>query len=82
MIEGRCNCSGIKVFLAELPKTSLLCYCSNCRRSGSSVGSFLYPIDKGEVKIDDQKGHLKTYQDSDTKNGSTIFRQFCSNCGS
>ncbi|KAH7083779.1 Mss4-like protein [Paraphoma chrysanthemicola] len=78
MVEGRCNCSGIKVSLAELPKQ----YSSNCRRAGSTVGAFIYVIDKDQVKIDDQKGYLKTYQDSDTKSGNTILRKFCSNCGS
>ncbi|EUC46284.1 hypothetical protein COCMIDRAFT_93255 [Bipolaris oryzae ATCC 44560] len=81
MAEGRCNCGGIKVSTPALPETSIICYCSNCRRSGSSVGSILHALEKSEVTINDPNGNLKSYKDSDTKSGKTLTRQFCSNCG-
>ncbi|EMD65216.1 hypothetical protein COCSADRAFT_181146 [Bipolaris sorokiniana ND90Pr] len=81
MTEGRCNCGGIKVSIPALPEKSIICYCSNCRRAGSSMGSIIYSPDKSEVTINDPDGNLKSYKDSDTKSGNTITRQFCSNCG-
>ncbi|KAJ8116503.1 hypothetical protein OPT61_g2084 [Boeremia exigua] len=82
MPQGRCNCSGIKVSIPEMPKQSAICYCANCRRQGATAGSIVYMLDKSEVTIDDPKSLLKTYKDSDTTSGNTIVRQFCSNCGS
>ncbi|KAH8725790.1 Mss4-like protein [Phaeosphaeriaceae sp. PMI808] len=81
MVEGRCNCGGIKVRLAELPAQSIICYCSNCRRAGSNIGSIVYVFEKNKVHIDDPNGNLKVYKDNDTKSGNAIIRQFCSNCG-
>ncbi|KAL6709227.1 hypothetical protein ACN47E_002043 [Coniothyrium glycines] len=81
MTEGRCNCAGIKITAPTLPKQSLFCYCSNCRRAGSSIGSLVYVFDKSDVSISDPGHHLKSYKDSDTKSGNTVTRQFCGNCG-
>ncbi|KAL1642527.1 hypothetical protein SLS61_009617 [Didymella pomorum] len=38
-------------------------------------------FDTTEVTIEDFKGTLKSYRDSDTSSGDTIIRQFCSDCG-
>lgn len=45
------------------------------------MGSVIYPVNQSEVTINDAKGHLKSYEDSDTKSGNTITRKFCGNCG-
>ncbi|KAL5377479.1 hypothetical protein DPSP01_009817 [Paraphaeosphaeria sporulosa] len=79
---GRCNCSSITVTLEQLPSNSALCYCSNCKRSGSGLCSIVYILDRSAVTVNDPKATLKTYQDNDTKSGKTIHRTFCSNCGS
>ncbi|EMD87740.1 hypothetical protein COCC4DRAFT_62517 [Bipolaris maydis ATCC 48331] len=81
MAEGRCNCGGIKVSIPALPEKTMICYCSNCRRAGSTIGSLIYLLDKSEVNIKDPNGNLKSYKDSDTKSGKPITRQFCGNCG-
>ncbi|OAL46595.1 hypothetical protein IQ07DRAFT_155834 [Pyrenochaeta sp. DS3sAY3a] len=81
MVEGRCNCAGIKVSIPSMPEQSAICYCSNCRRAGSSVGSVVYMMDKTDVSLDDPNHYLKSYTDQDTVSGNTITRQFCSNCG-
>ncbi|USP82052.1 hypothetical protein yc1106_09326 [Curvularia clavata] len=81
MAEGRCNCGQIKVSIPALPEESLLCCCSNCRRSGSSVGAIIYAFDTSEVTINDPNSNLKKYQDNDTKSGKSLIRQFCGNCG-
>ncbi|KAF1847011.1 uncharacterized protein K460DRAFT_363126 [Cucurbitaria berberidis CBS 394.84] len=81
MTQGRCNCSKIKVSIPSLPEQSAICYCSNCRRAGSSVGSIVYIFNKTDVTIDDPSSSLKSYKDCDTKSGNTITRQFCGNCG-
>ncbi|PSN59378.1 hypothetical protein BS50DRAFT_579976 [Corynespora cassiicola Philippines] len=80
--EGRCNCGAIKVTISELPAQSLICYCSNCRRAGSSAFSANYFVEKANVDVSDPKGALKSYDDNDTKSGNTIIREFCSICGS
>ncbi|KAH7384187.1 Mss4-like protein [Phaeosphaeria sp. MPI-PUGE-AT-0046c] len=81
MVEGRCNCGGVKVSMSELPKNSAICYCSNCRRAGSSVGSIVYVLNKPDVKIEDPNNYIKNYTDSDTTSGNSLTRQFCGNCG-
>ncbi|KAL1797747.1 hypothetical protein ACET3X_004353 [Alternaria dauci] len=81
MTEGRCNCGSIKVSIPALPEKSAICYCANCRRAGSSVGSVLYLFDKSEVTINHSGNSLKNYKDTDTKSGNPITRQFCGNCG-
>jgi hypothetical protein len=81
MAEGHCNCGSIKVSIPALPEKSAICYCSNCRRAGSSIGSIVYILDKPDVTIIDPSDKLKSYHDDDTKSGNPITRQFCSNCG-
>ncbi|KAF1941456.1 hypothetical protein EJ02DRAFT_434760 [Clathrospora elynae] len=81
MVEGRCNCGSIKVSIPALPEQSIICYCANCRRAGSSVGSIIYAFDKKDVTIKDPDTNLKSYKDSDTNSGNSITRQFCGNCG-
>ncbi|KAF2438978.1 hypothetical protein P171DRAFT_422488 [Karstenula rhodostoma CBS 690.94] len=78
---GRCNCSSITVTLEQLPPKSVLCYCANCKRSGSGPCSIVYMLDRSAVSINDPKSTLKTYDDNDTKSGNTVHRSFCSNCG-
>lgn len=55
---------------------------ANCRRGGGTFGSIVFPMTKDDAKINDTKGTLKNYTDSDTTTGNTIIRQFCSDCGS
>ncbi|KAF2126597.1 hypothetical protein P153DRAFT_378153 [Dothidotthia symphoricarpi CBS 119687] len=81
MVDGRCNCGGIKVSIAQLPEQSAICYCFNCRRTGSGVGSIVYILDKKDITVNDPNNLIKNYKDSDTKSGSTITRQFCGDCG-
>jgi hypothetical protein len=38
-------------------------------------------IDQKDVKVNDEKGLLKTHNDSNTGSGGTARRSFCSNCG-
>ncbi|KAH7355790.1 Mss4-like protein [Pyrenochaeta sp. MPI-SDFR-AT-0127] len=82
MAEGRCNCASIKVSIPAMPEQSAICYCSNCRRAGSTVGSIVYVLEKTDVTVHDPGNKLKSYKDSDTTSKNTITRQFCSGCGS
>ncbi|KAF2633099.1 hypothetical protein BU25DRAFT_358136 [Macroventuria anomochaeta] len=75
MPEGRCNYASLKVPITKMPKAG------KCRCAGSAPGLIVYMFDKSEVSINDSKGALKSYKDSDITSGNTIIRQFCSNCG-
>ncbi|KAF2873556.1 Mss4-like protein [Massariosphaeria phaeospora] len=79
--EGHCNCKAITVKMPTLPEQTYLCYCSNCRRSGSSAFGANYFMDRADIELLDPKGQLKSYRDSGTKSGNTITRQFCGTCG-
>ncbi|KAH7113781.1 Mss4-like protein [Dendryphion nanum] len=80
--EGRCNCGRINVTVTAPLEQTVLCYCSNCRRSSAGLCSVNYAIGKSELEIEDKEGVLKSYLDNDTTSGNPIIRQFCGNCGS
>ncbi|PVH96325.1 hypothetical protein DM02DRAFT_535542 [Periconia macrospinosa] len=81
MPEGHCNCKSIRVTIPELPKHSSLCYCSNCKRAGSSAFSIVHVLPTSSVSIHDPNGVLKSYRDGDTRSGNVIVRKFCGECG-
>ncbi|KAF2797522.1 hypothetical protein K505DRAFT_298129 [Melanomma pulvis-pyrius CBS 109.77] len=80
--KGNCNCGSITVMLPTMPSQSLLCHCSNCRRAGSAPFTVNYYLELSSIQIQDSKGSLKTYVDSNTRSGNTIYRKFCGDCGS
>ncbi|KAH7131018.1 Mss4-like protein [Dactylonectria macrodidyma] len=59
-----------------------LTVCSrNCKRAGGGY-SVNYVVDEADISIQDARGTLKTYIDSNTESGNTIERMFCGDCGS
>lgn len=80
--EGRCNCGSIRVVVSTELKETVLCYCSNCRRSSAGLCSVNYAIGPDKITVNDPNGNLKSYKDNDTSSGNPVTRQFCGNCGS
>jgi len=84
-LSGHCLCGSIHVTITDdelfTKKRGHLCHCSNCRKvAGSFVSSNLI-IEKDKVKIEDRRGTLKEYVDTETGSGKALSRFFCSTCG-
>ena len=84
-MTGECLCGNIKVTIKKKDlftrPNGHLCHCANCRKKSGCVASNNMVIERENVQVDDPKGLLKTYQDSNTGSGLTARRSFCSNCG-
>ncbi|KAH7118559.1 Mss4-like protein [Dactylonectria estremocensis] len=79
---GYCNCGSISVALTEEQRANpLLCYCRNCKRAGGGY-SVNYVVEEADISIQDDRGTLKTYIDTNTDSGNAVERMFCGDCGS
>jgi hypothetical protein len=63
------------------PCRTLRHYSKNCRRAGAGPFTVNYYIDLSSINLQDPKGVLKSYTDSNTISGNTIVRKFCGECG-
>lgn len=84
-LSGQCLCGSIKVTIRDRElftrRRGHLCHCANCRKvAGSYVASNLV-IEEDKVDIEDRKGTLKKYVDSETGSGKPLDRYFCGTCG-
>ncbi|KZS96673.1 hypothetical protein SISNIDRAFT_282477 [Sistotremastrum niveocremeum HHB9708] len=79
-ITGTCLCEQIRltVDLDQLPETSA-CFCSNCKKAGSTPMSVVMRTPREKVTID---GKPNVYPDITTTSGVIMDRLFCGNCGS
>ncbi|KAF5353080.1 hypothetical protein D9758_008745 [Tetrapyrgos nigripes] len=79
--EGSCLCGGIQFTVTGDPFLYILCHCTNCKKASGSafLANAWFKYEDVEVK---DNNLLRTYKDIGTKSGSTLVRQFCSNCGS
>lgn len=86
-MTGSCLCGSIRVTilpsagdLFAKPKGHL-CHCANCRKvAGSYVASNML-LDESAVRIEDQEGTLKVFEDKETGSGNSVFRFFCGKDG-
>ncbi len=79
MIEGGCNCGGIRYSIASDPVVVAQCHCRNCQRQSGSAFSVNLMVKADSVTT---TGTLTTYVDHDTKSGNPVYRRFCGTCGS
>ncbi|KAK4993238.1 hypothetical protein LTR50_000579 [Elasticomyces elasticus] len=84
-LTGNCLCGSIKVTIKDnelfTKPRGHLCHCANCRKvAGSYVASNLV-IEEDKVEIDDAKGTLKEFVDTETMSGKPLSRFFCGTCG-
>lgn len=80
-LHGECNCSSIKVMVADQPPEkagSINCLCSNCRRQSGGLGTFIMLIDDADVTVE---GQPKVYMDMKADSGKPLERWFCGECG-
>lgn len=77
--KGSCNCGKVTVTLDEVPDSTLLCHCYNCRKSSGGIFSVNLIVPKGKFHID---GEIKEYKDPNSDSGNIATRYFCPNCGS
>ena len=82
MVEnGQCLCGKIKVTVKDgsLPLQTSACHCYSCRTTAGSAYSLVSMINLDDLEVN---GKPKVYNDSATKSGSTVQRNFCGDCGS
>lgn len=74
VVEGSCNCGSIKVSLPKsaFPTNSVLCHCTNCRKSSGSLYSGNLVVESDYIRID---GTPKGYRDTNTTTGGPVTRQ-------
>ncbi|KAK2752091.1 hypothetical protein FQN55_007979 [Onygenales sp. PD_40] len=80
-VEGHCNCGKIRVIIDQVPSSSFLCYCDNCKRAGG-LASINYTLKLSTVTVKDPLGVLRKYMDTNVASGGSLERQFCGTCGS
>ncbi|WP_176591175.1 GFA family protein [Sphingobium sp. EM0848] len=73
MVTGRCQCGAIQYEARGEPAYSVLCHCSDCRKSAGApmVGWALFPENMVTVS-----GEPVSYRSSEN-----AIRQFCGTCG-
>lgn len=79
MIEGGCNCGGVRYQIEGKPVVVAQCHCKNCQRHSGSAFSVNLMVKSDGVTT---KGELTTYEDHDTRSGNPVYRRFCGTCGS
>lgn len=84
-LSGTCLCGSIKVTINDSElftrRRGHLCHCANCRKVAGSYVSSNLVIEEAKVQIEDTKGTLKRYTDTETGSGKSLGRFFCGNCG-
>jgi hypothetical protein len=58
---------------------TLVCHCSNCKRSSGGVASYAFMVPKEHVSISDS--HINR-PDPNTSSGKPMQRSMCAECGS
>jgi hypothetical protein len=73
--EGGCLCGAVRYQLTGAPRSSNVCYCTQCQRqSGGAMPAFVaYPLDSFRLVA----GEPARYRASDF-----ATREFCARCGS
>lgn len=79
MIEGGCNCGGVRYKIEGKPVVVAQCHCRNCQRQSGSAFSVNLMVKADGVTT---TGELTTYEDRDTHSGNPVLRRFCGTCGS
>lgn len=79
VIEGGCNCGGIRYSLSRPPIAVAACHCSNCRRQSGAAYSVNLVVRADDMAV---TGAMATWTDRDTESGKPVERQFCGTCGS
>lgn len=84
-MTATCLCRSIEVTILEkdlfTKQRGHLCSCSNCRKTAGSFVASNMLLAESDVKIDDRKGTMKVFEDTETGSGNSVFRSFCGQCG-
>lgn len=79
-LTGGCLCGAVRYEITAPVTTLRACHCLNCQKHTGSGGSVNAVVPKDNFRI--TKGEPKKYEDSATRSGRTLSRNFCGNCGS
>ena len=79
MIEGGCNCGGVRYRIEGEPITVAACHCTRCRRQSGGTFSVNLVVPIAAMTVE---GALSRFTDRDTTSGAAVQREFCGTCGS
>ena len=77
--QGGCACKAIRYEVSAEPLAVMDCHCRDCQYASGGACTTAVVIPKGAFKL--LKGSPKRYA-SPGDSGQTVFRNFCSDCGS
>ncbi|CAK3844764.1 glutathione-dependent formaldehyde-activating enzyme family [Lecanosticta acicola] len=77
-----CLCGAVSITFEGFDKGAVLCHCSNCKSASGSAFMHNHRLLKADIHITQGLHCLREYADSATTSGNTLYRHFCSNCGS
>jgi hypothetical protein len=78
-LTGSCLCGAIR-YTVDVPVTELrACHCTHCQKTSGASGTVNAVIPSSAFKL--TQGTPKRY-DAKADSGRTLYRFFCSNCGS
>ena len=77
--SGRCACNSIKYNCEEAPVGMGNCHCRDCQRTSGTSHTSILVVPSASIKISGST--LKRFE-SKADSDSTVYRSFCSKCGS
>lgn len=78
-ISGGCLCGKIRYTVKSLPISQGICFCHQCKKTGSIFGSSLMVLHK---KTFEYVQNVVSFYETKSDSGSTVRRHFCKECGS
>ena len=81
--RGSCLCGAAQYSVTGKPIQAVICHCTNCKKwSGGAFAANVW-VSKDSFKLDETaSANIKTYADSNTDAGNTLYRVSCGQCGS
>ncbi|PSS32002.1 hypothetical protein PHLCEN_2v2244 [Hermanssonia centrifuga] len=80
--RGSCLCGKITYEITGEPFASGICHCGNCKKSSGAAFVWNVSLWQEQVHVTSGDDILKTFEDTGVESGNTLYRKFCSNCGS
>lgn len=78
---GSCMCEAISFKTTSEPIASIICYCSDCRKSAGNIGHIVAPYNESDFVLEDPGKKLKSTSTTKTQSGKEKVKYFCGECG-
>ena len=76
---GGCFCGCVRYEIAGEPAMQVLCFCRDCLKTSGTAGYAGYMVNTSDFRV--VSGEPKVHERT-SKEGRTVKRHFCSECGS